>query len=475
MADAFTQHMCGVVTARIGRSVEDEREELLAGKETMAGAGRHEPITLALLTVCRGTVAQPGAKLLHGTHSHGPKHAAMVRATAGHAPASGDVHLVSVTHPRVAIVPALLCGFKRPARRRVLARNATRSGGFQLDLGSMAEAVHARIAAAATVRRALLAEEGTTRAEDSAGPRSFFACTIAVASDRGHLGLAVLEDDAVHRRGIRGLMDRIAAIQDQRNGKMPARIDHGSLRPMVRSGNCCLAGTGGSDHPGVLDAPAGRVRCRTEGLPVCPVNRRAAPGKGLGIGRLKAMVSHETTQIHSDNLRLPACLRIDRGRGPGLSLDPRLHGCPRNAGRMGGPERCAPVYRHCHPLGQRARPLGLSERCQPRHVVPLRPSPGRVEGGRTGISAGMRPARSAPPLRRTGRHGPDAAVRGAVTWGRSLPAGPWPLRHRHRDDFERTSRENGVCQVAPVSTTLILACRGRHVPGMPRSERRRIA
>lgn len=254
MAEAFIQRICDVVTGPIALSADDARGALLAFEDTIAVAyaGWQEPVTQALLPIYRSTDAQSGAPLLDGTHALSAEHAALVHATAGHALDYDDVHLVSVTHPSVVIVPALLAllegdpslapralpafaagvgvnialgrvlgfshydkgwhatstigsiagaaaaahllGFDEPATRRALALAAAQAGGLQRNFGTMAKPVHAGLAAAAAVRSALMAGAGVTGADDVFGPRGFFDLYAGPVAGDDPASVAILPD-----------------------------------------------------------------------------------------------------------------------------------------------------------------------------------------------------------------------------------------------------------------------------------------
>lgn len=172
----------------------------------------------------------PGA-LVPADFAADPEHWALTMGIAGHALDYDDVHLVSVTHPSVVLVPALLAladrnpdlvprvlpayavglgvnialgkalgfshydlgwhatstigplsaaaalshllGLDARAARNALSLAAAQAGGMQRNFGTMAKHVQAGQAAAAAVRAARLAEAGMTGAEDVFGPRGF--------------------------------------------------------------------------------------------------------------------------------------------------------------------------------------------------------------------------------------------------------------------------------------------------------------
>ncbi len=197
--------------------------------DTMAVAwgGWGEPIVRML----RPVVAGDGAGLLDGTRVAGPEQAAFLHAVAGHVLDYDDVHTLSVTHPSVVIVPAILAltaarpdlagrsaralavgvgvnialgavlgfghydrgwhatstigplagaaalahllGLDATATRHAVALAATQAGGMQRNFGTMAKPVQAGNAAAAALRAALMAEAGVTASDDIFGPRGY--------------------------------------------------------------------------------------------------------------------------------------------------------------------------------------------------------------------------------------------------------------------------------------------------------------
>lgn len=234
MAEGFIERICDAVAGAGVLSEADAREALLAFEDTMAvaHAGWFEPVTAALLPLYRGQARIPGGALLDGTRAQGAEQAAFLHATAGHALDYDDVHLVSVTHPSVVIVPALLAlldrqpdlapralgafaigvgvnialgralgfshydqgwhatstiggiagaaavahllGLDARATRHALALAAAQAGGLQRNFGTMAKPAQAGFAASAAVRAGLMAQAGVTGADDAFGPRGFF-------------------------------------------------------------------------------------------------------------------------------------------------------------------------------------------------------------------------------------------------------------------------------------------------------------
>ena len=200
------------------RAFEDTIAVMLAGWSTPAAAA------------ARRYAAGTAAPLVTGEGASSPEHAAFAHAVAGHALDYDDVHLVSVTHPSVVIVPALmalapsrapgrsvldaygvgvsvnialgrrlgfrhyelgwhatstigplaaaaagahLLGLDEGAIRSALALAAAQAAGLQRNFGALAKPVQAGNAAAAGVRAVLLAAGGVTGDPDVFGPGGF--------------------------------------------------------------------------------------------------------------------------------------------------------------------------------------------------------------------------------------------------------------------------------------------------------------
>ncbi len=192
----------------------------------VALAGWCEPVSRAAQRYGAGTLVP----LIDGSSAASAEHAAFIHATAGHALDYDDVHLVSVTHPSVVIVPALMAlapkrapgrsildaygvgvsvnialghmmGFEHYARgwhatstigplaaaaagchllglderttRSALALAAAQAAGLQRNFGSMAKPIQAGNGASAGVRAVLLAADGVTGDNDIFGEKGF--------------------------------------------------------------------------------------------------------------------------------------------------------------------------------------------------------------------------------------------------------------------------------------------------------------
>jgi 2-methylcitrate dehydratase PrpD len=209
-------------------NAEDAAAAAMSFEDTLAVtvAGWAEPSAL----VARSVYGIASGPLEPATGADAEKWA-MAMGIAGHALDYDDVHLVSVTHPSVVLVPALLAmadrrpelvarvlpaysvglgvnvalgkalgfehyhlgwhatstigplagaaalahllGLDARGARHALALAAAQSGGMQRNFGTMAKHFQAGHAAAAAVRAAILAEAGMTGDENILGPRGF--------------------------------------------------------------------------------------------------------------------------------------------------------------------------------------------------------------------------------------------------------------------------------------------------------------
>lgn len=217
------------------RAFEDTIAVMLAGWSTPAAAA------------ARRYAAGSATRLVTGEGASSAEHAAFAHAVAGHALDYDDVHLVSVTHPSVVIVPALmaltpsraqnrslldaygvgvsvnialgrrlgfrhyelgwhatstigplaaaaggahLLGLDERATRSALALAAAQAAGLQRNFGALAKPVQAGNAAAAGVRAVLLAAGGVTGDPDVFGPGGFTDLYGAAGPEPGPLQAA---------------------------------------------------------------------------------------------------------------------------------------------------------------------------------------------------------------------------------------------------------------------------------------------
>lgn len=208
----------------------DQRAAAMTFDDTLAVAwgGWGEPVVGMLRQVLAGEVAP----VLDGSRVASAEHAALLYAVAGHVLDYDDVHTLSVTHPSVVIVPAILAltqarpglaarvpralavgvgvnialgaalgfghydrgwhatstigplagavalahllGLDATATRHAIGLAATQAGGMQRNFGTMAKPVQAGNASSAALRAALMAEAGVTASDDIFGPRGYF-------------------------------------------------------------------------------------------------------------------------------------------------------------------------------------------------------------------------------------------------------------------------------------------------------------
>lgn len=230
----FIGRICAAVTSSADLPDSSIQDAALAFKDTLAciAAGWEEPVTQKLLGLYRRSGAAGGITLIDGTRVSEPETAALILATAGHALDYDDVHLTSVTHPSVVMIPVLmallaeepqaapraaaalalgtgvnialgqvlgydhydkgwhatstigviaaaaaaahLLQFDAERTRHALGLAAAQAGGLQRNFGSMAKPLHAGFAAAAGLRAVRLAGAGVTAAPDIFGDKGFF-------------------------------------------------------------------------------------------------------------------------------------------------------------------------------------------------------------------------------------------------------------------------------------------------------------
>jgi 2-methylcitrate dehydratase PrpD len=223
------ERICARICGDVEATKENRAAALRAFEDTIAVAlaGWREPVSRA----ARRYGAGAEFPLIDGNGgAASAEHAAFVHAVAGHALDYDDVHIVSVTHPSVVIIPALMAlvskraaarsildaygvgvsvniaigrmlGFEHYARgwhatstigplaaaaagchllkldegatRSALALAAAQSAGLQRNFGSMAKAVQAGNAAAAGVRAVLLAADDVSADSNVFGQKGF--------------------------------------------------------------------------------------------------------------------------------------------------------------------------------------------------------------------------------------------------------------------------------------------------------------
>lgn len=226
----FIERLCDMTVTQPVLSAQECAAAVTSFEDTVAVmyAGWNAPSAVA----ARDVFAGGSVPLPDGSCVQSLEYAALVYGIAGHALDYDDVHLISVTHPSVVLVSALmalaetrphlaprlidayaiglganialgnvvgfahydrgwhatstigplsgaaalsyLLGLEGNAVRSALALAATQAGGFQRNFGTQGKHVQAGQAAAAALRAALMAEAGITGCSDIFGPRGFF-------------------------------------------------------------------------------------------------------------------------------------------------------------------------------------------------------------------------------------------------------------------------------------------------------------
>ncbi|MAU51786.1 MAG: MmgE/PrpD family protein [Roseovarius sp.] len=230
MISDFTTRLSRFVGAPHLLGDADAEQAALCVEDTVAViyGGWHEPMVRRLAALDKGGPTVPAGAAEGGD----PEQAAFLNAVAGHALDFDDVHTISVTHPSVAIVPALLAiadvrpdtasriapalavgtavnvalgqilgfghydtgwhatstigalasaaavahqlGLDDDAIRNALSLAASLAGGLQINFGTMAKPIQAGNAALVGLRAARMAEADITGAPDIFAARGFF-------------------------------------------------------------------------------------------------------------------------------------------------------------------------------------------------------------------------------------------------------------------------------------------------------------
>lgn len=230
MTNDFTRRLTGFIAARHRLDAANADEAALCVEDTVAViyGGWHEPVVRRLAALDGDEAATPAGTVGQG----GVERAGFLNAVAGHALDFDDVHTLSVTHPSVVFVPALMAmadarpetadriapalavgaavnvalgqvlGFghydkgwhatstigavaaaaavahqldlDEDAIGNALSLAASLAGGLQINFGAMAKPIQAGNAALVGLRAARMAEAGITGAPDIFAPRGFF-------------------------------------------------------------------------------------------------------------------------------------------------------------------------------------------------------------------------------------------------------------------------------------------------------------
>lgn len=230
MVSDFTRRLTRFITARHRLDTPNAEQAALCVEDTVAViyGGWHAPVVRRLAALDGDEAATP----VGSVGKRGVERVAFLNAVAGHALDFDDVHTLSVTHPSVVLVPALLAmaearpettarvapalavgtavnvalgqvlGFGHYAKGwhatstigavaaaaagahqlaldeaatgNALALAASQAGGLQINFGAMAKPIQAGNTALVGVRAARMAEAGITAAPDIFAPRGFF-------------------------------------------------------------------------------------------------------------------------------------------------------------------------------------------------------------------------------------------------------------------------------------------------------------
>ena len=225
----FIDRLCEMIAAPRALSAAERHAVFLSFEDTVAVtlAGWH----VASAQAARRGFSGGGFALFDGSTTQSPEHVALLHGIAGHALDYDDVHLTSVTHPSVVLVPVLLAmtearphlaprmmdayavglgtnialgealgfghyergwhatstigplagaaalahlfGLDSGATRNALSLAAAQSGGLQRNFGTGAKHVQAGQAAAAALRAGVLAEAGVDGSPDIFGETGF--------------------------------------------------------------------------------------------------------------------------------------------------------------------------------------------------------------------------------------------------------------------------------------------------------------
>ena len=214
--------------------------------------------------------------------------------------------------------------------------------------------------------------------------------------------------------------------------------------------------------------PLDQVTKKTDGLSVFIVDMRDAVGRGLKIQAINAMVNHSTTEVFFDDLRVPVANLIgEEGKGFRYILDGL------NAERMLVSSECVGdgrwfIETATHYANERVVfnvPIGKNQGIQfpiAKAYAELQAAELMLRQACALFDAGQACAREANMAKllssEASWHAAEACLQthGGFGFAREY-------------DVERKWRETRLCQVAPVSTNLILAYLGQHVLGLPRS------
>ncbi len=218
----------------------------------------------------------------------------------------------------------------------------------------------------------------------------------------------------------------------------------------------------------VRTTPVEEVQKKTDGLSVLLVDMQQAKGNGLEIRKLDAMINHNTTELFFDDLRVPVENLIGpEGKGFRCILDgmnaERILVSHESIGDADWFIRTASQYATERVVFD--RPIGQNQGIQ----FPIARAYAEMQ------AADMMVRKAAALFEAGEPCGEDANIAKLLASEAAWNAAEACMQthggfgYAREYDVERRWREARVQRIAPISTNLVLAYRGQHVLGMPRS------
>ncbi len=214
--------------------------------------------------------------------------------------------------------------------------------------------------------------------------------------------------------------------------------------------------------------PREQVATRTEGLSVLLIDMRTALHQGLTIRPIRTMMNHATTEVFFENLRVPAGALVgEQGSGfryilDGMNAERVLIAAECIGDGRWFIEKATAYARERRVFG---RPIGQNQGVQfplARAYAAVRTAALAVSHAAARFETGARIGEEANIAKLVASEASWAAAEACVqTFGGFAFAEEY--------DVERKYREARLYQVAPVSTSLILAYLAEHVLELPRS------
>ncbi|TXN47939.1 acyl-CoA dehydrogenase family protein [Methylobacterium sp. WL7] len=207
---------------------------------------------------------------------------------------------------------------------------------------------------------------------------------------------------------------------------------------------------------------------RTDGLSVLLVDMREAIGNGLTIRPIRTMMNHATTEVFSDNLRVPAENLIgEEGRGFRYILSGM------NAERILIAAECVgdakwfidKAKTYASDRSVFGRPIGANQGVQfpiAKAYANMRAAELMVREAVSLYESGTNPGAEANMAKMLAADASFEAANACIQ-----THGGFGFAEEY--DIERKFRETRLYQVAPISTNLILAYLSEHVLGLPRA------